>query len=241
MFNFFNKISKDSFLTTDLHSHLLPGLDDGVKTWEESISILKSLNALGIKKVITTPHIMSDYYENTPDIIKNRLGELIDKTKEISDLDIELEAAAEYYVDEFFFNYVKENGELLSFGDDYILIETPFLNKPILLTELIFLLQSKGYKPILAHPERYIYLQEKYDLVQELLATNVLLQINVNSLTGYYSPGAKKLAEYIIKNEYVSFLGSDIHNVKHLKMYQEAIKSKYFQACRQLPILNNSL
>lgn len=241
MFNIFKKVPKEPFLKTDIHSHLLPAIDDGVKTFEESAGIINSLYKLGINKIITTPHVMSGYYENTPEIINGKLVQLIEFIKQNLNIEIELEAAAEYYVDEHFYQYVIDKGELLSFGDNFILIETSFLNKPILLKELIFSLQSRGYKPVLAHPERYVYLQDNYELLNELLALNVLLQVNVNALTGYYSPMAKKLAQYIIKNEKISFLGSDIHNQKHLMVYQKAIESKYFQKCRQLPILNNSL
>lgn len=240
MFSFFKKIPQENFLKTDIHSHLLPGIDDGVKTWEESLTIIRTLANLGVEKIITTPHIMSDYYENTPKIIRSKQDELINHVKD-KGLDIVIEAAAEYYVDEKIFEYVENNGEILSFGNNYVLIETSFLNKPSLLNDFIFLLQSKGYNPILAHPERYIYIQENYDLINELISKNVLLQVNVNALVGYYSPAAKKLAEFIIKNKHISFLGSDIHNEKHLKAYQKAINTKYFQKCRQLPILNNSL
>jgi len=240
VFSFLKKIDKESFLKTDIHSHLLPGIDDGVKSWEESLKIIRTLANLGVEKIITTPHIMSDYYENTPEIIRSKLDALIVQTKE-EGLNIAIEAAAEYYVDEKIFKYVEDNGEMLSFGNNYVLIETSFLNKPNILNDFIFLLQSKGYNPILAHPERYIYIQENYDLIKEFISKNVLLQINVNALVGYYSPAAKKLAEFIIKNKDISFLGSDIHNEKHLDIYQKAIKTKYFQKCRQLPILNNSL
>jgi protein-tyrosine phosphatase len=240
VFSFFKKIDRENFLKTDIHSHLLPGIDDGVKSWEESLTIIRTLANLGVEKIITTPHVMSDYYENTPEIILNKRDELINQVKR-EGLGVIIEAAAEYYVDEKIVEYVEKNGEMLSFGNNYVLIETSFLNKPNILNDFIFLLQSKGYKPVLAHPERYIYIQENYNLIKEFISKNVLLQVNVNALVGYYSPAAKKLAEFIIKNKHISFLGSDIHNEKHLSVYQKAIKTKYFQKCRQLPILNNSL
>lgn len=224
-----------------MHSHLLPGIDDGVKSWEESLIILESLQQIGIKKVITTPHIMSGYYENTPDIINSKLEELNILIGQTENLNITVEAAAEYYVDEFFLKYIDGDNQILSFGENFILIETSFLNKPQLLSEAIFLLQTKGYQPVLAHPERYLYIQENYDVIEEVLNTNTLLQVNINSFLGYYSPAARKLAEHLVKNNQISFLGSDIHNQKHLNMLKKTINKKYFQQCRQLNLMNNSL
>ena len=117
----------------------------------------------------------------------------------------------------------------------------PFLNKPLVMEEVFFQLSSKGYKPVLAHPERYVFLYENMDILESILSTGVYLQININSLTGYYSKAAKKFAEYLIDKGSVHFLGSDIHNQRHLDTYKKSIKSKYFGKCRQLNILNNSL
>ena len=241
MLSLFNKKPKENFLSTDIHSHLLPGIDDGVKSLEESINILKSLHQKGFDKVITTPHIMSGYYENTPDIINKKLAEVKQEIEITENLNINLEAAAEYYVDEFFYTHLEKGLEVLSFGDNYVLIETPFLNKPNILLDVIFLMQSKGYNPVLAHPERYIYIQEDYKILDEILNTNTLLQVNANSFTGYYSKPAKKLAEYIVDEKLLRFVGSDIHNQNHLNTYKKTINTKYFQKCRQLNLINNSL
>ncbi len=241
MFTLFKKKRQENFLHTDIHSHLIPNIDDGVKSWEESLSILANLQSLGINKVITTPHIMSDYYENTPEIIRSNLEILKSKIAKTEGLDIIIEAAAEYYVDERLYKYVEQGEELLSFGSNYILIETSFLNKPVLLLDLIFLLQSKGYKPILAHPERYIYLQEDYNLLDEIINTGTLLQVNINSFVGYYSPKAKNLAEHLVNQKLVNLLGSDIHNQKHLALYKKAIQTAHYQKCKQLNLINNLL
>ncbi|MEP2026485.1 MAG: CpsB/CapC family capsule biosynthesis tyrosine phosphatase [Reichenbachiella sp.] len=231
---------KTNFLETDLHSHLIPNIDDGVKSWEESLDILEKLSEMGFKKIITTPHIIHDYYPNQPSEIRQQVDELNRRLLE-KGLPIAVEAGAEYFVDEYFANQVKTQQELLTFGDDYILIETPFLNKPIFLEEVIFNLQSKGLKPILAHPERYSYLQTNIELVQNLTTIGLLMQVNISSLMGYYSKEAQKLAKYLIETKNVHFLASDIHNHKHLTQVQKAIKSKLFQRCRQLNLLNFSL
>lgn len=239
MFSFFKKKSAASFLETDIHSHLLPGIDDGVKSAEDSIHIIRELEGIGIKRIVTTPHIMADYYPNTPEIIRGKLDLMRSKIKE-EGLEVELHAAAEYYLDESFLDGLEER-ELLTFGDNFILVETAFLNRPLIMEEAFFRLSARGLKPILAHPERYVYLQDDYSIIDELVNANVLLQINVNALVGYYSRGAQKLAEHLINQKLVSFLGSDIHNNRHLAAYKKAITTKYFQQCRQLPIHNNSL
>lgn len=238
MFKWFKP--KTNFLSTDLHSHLIPGIDDGVKNWEESLDLLKQLSALGYKKIITTPHIIQNYYPNTPSQIREGVAKLNQLTSD-QGLGLVIEPGAEYFVDEHFADLVKQGGELLTFGNGHILIETAFMNKPIFLEDVIFDLQALGLKPILAHPERYAYLQENFEDAKNLAKVGALLQVNISSLTGYYSKGAKKLANSLIENSMVNFLGSDIHNQQHLTQVQKAIKSKLFQKCRQLDLLNSSL
>ena len=240
MFTFLRKKKPENFLHTDIHSHLLAGIDDGVKTWEDSLEILRSLKEVGIDKVITTPHIISDYYPNTPKIIRHKLSELKEEVIK-SGIDIEIEAAAEYMIDEGFMELLDGTERLLTIGDAFVLVETPFINKPLFLDEVFFKMKSLGYQPVLAHPERYLYLQEDYSLIQNIINSQVLLQINMGSLVGYYSHGAKRLGEYLITHKHVHFLGSDIHNAKHLEAYKKALSSKYFEKCRQLFLYNNTL
>ncbi|MFT7032726.1 MAG: protein-tyrosine phosphatase [Cyclobacteriaceae bacterium] len=240
MFSFLKKKKIENFLRTDIHSHLLPGIDDGVQTIEESVKIIHGLSELGFEKIITTPHIIGDFYPNTPEIISSKLSHLKAEVSERG-INIEIEAAAEYLIDDHFISLLNSEEKLLTFGDSFILIETPFLNKPLFLEDVIFKLKAQGYQPVLAHPERYLYLQEDYSLIQEILNTNVLLQLNLTSLVGHYSKGAQKLAEYLIDNNQINFLGSDIHNVKHFDIYQKGLSSKYFDKCRQLFLYNNTL
>ncbi|UXP33642.1 capsular biosynthesis protein [Reichenbachiella agarivorans] len=240
MFGLFKKKPFISPLTVDVHSHLISGIDDGVKTWHESIEIIKQLSAIGIKKVITTPHIIADYYPNTPEIIRNGVKQLNEKLKEQNIL-IEVVAGAEYYVDETFIQQINDNNELLSFSDGYILVETAFMNKPLQLEEVFFKLIAKGLKPIFAHPERYDYVQRDPDSLQKYIDMGVKLQINAASLTGHYSLGAKKTAEYIINKQWVHLIGSDIHRMQHVELYIKATQLKSFQKAGQLSLLNNSL
>ena len=142
-----------SWLQVDMHSHLIPGIDDGSKSMEESLGLIQRLAEYGLRKIITTPHIMSEYYRNTPEIIRMGLEDL-KKAVSASKIQIEIEAAAEYYMDEIFLEKVKGGEEILSFGGGYILVETGFINKPQMLLDIIFHLEMAGFKPILAHPER---------------------------------------------------------------------------------------
>jgi protein-tyrosine phosphatase len=240
LFGIFKKKQIENFLKTDVHSHLLPGIDDGVQTIEESVKIIHRLSELGFEKIITTPHIIEDFYPNTPEIISSKLNHLKSEISE-KGINIEIEAAAEYLIDEHFVDLLNSEEKLLTFGDSFILVETPFLNKPLFLEDVIFKLKAQGYQPVLAHPERYLYLQEDYSRIQEILNTNVLLQLNLTSLVGHYSKGTQKLAEYLIDNNHIHFLGSDIHNIKQFDMYQKALSSKYFDKCRQLFLYNNTL
>lgn len=177
-------------LQTDLHSHLIPGIDDGSKSMEMSLDLLKRFSALGYKKVITTPHIMSDYYKNTPEII---LGGL-EKVKEaiaIEGINIEIEAATEYYLDHRFRELIKEKN-LLTFGDRYVLFELSFTAEPPGVKEAIFEMIMEGYKPILAHIERYPFYINEWDTINNLRERGCLLQLNINSLSGQYGPQVKK-------------------------------------------------
>lgn len=242
MLGLFKKKNKPSVLPLkiDVHSHLLPGIDDGVSSWEESLEILREFIELGYKKVITTPHVLSDYYPNTPAIILEKLTELRGLIEE-QNLPIEVEAAAEYFLDETFLHKLENNEQLLSFGNNYLLFETSFINKPNFLIDAIFKISAQGYKPVMAHPERYIYLLDNPELIDELLDRDVYLQLNINSLTGYYSKKSKKFAKKLIDRKCISFLGSDCHNKRHLSVIKEASFLKSFQKITQQKLLNNTL
>ncbi|MCS7017980.1 MAG: CpsB/CapC family capsule biosynthesis tyrosine phosphatase [Cytophagales bacterium] len=224
-----------------MHSHLLPGIDDGVQTFEQAITIVRRFANLGYKKLIITPHIMGDCYRNSPEIIWNKLDQLSDIVKQLG-IDIQLEAAAEYYLDEFFMRKLECGEQLLTFGDHYLLFETSFINYSPYLEEAIFLMFANGYKPVLAHPERYAYLYGKFHKLEELYNKGVLMQINSNSLVGYYGPEAKTVAELLIERRIVSFIGSDCHREKHLDAHQKAqAVENYTKALSSNIILNNKL
>jgi tyrosine-protein phosphatase YwqE len=238
--SFFGKKNADPsfpFPIVDLHSHLLPGIDDGSANIEESITMLKAFQEMGFKKVITTPHI-TEGYENTPEIIRGKLAE-VQSVAEAQGLEIKIEAAAEYFLDEKFIALINEDKEIITLGkNNHVLVETAFMTRPIMIVETVKLLQSKGYRPIYAHPERYQYLQGNWDTVKKIYDSGILFQINAMSLVGYYDNAPRKLAERLIDEGMVSFIGSDCHKPKHTDFYKKARESKYYHKC---PILFTSL
>lgn len=245
MFNFFKKKRQIAVpenynpVAVDMHSHLLVGIDDGCQKYEESLEIIKRLQGLGYKKLIATPHIMSDTYKNTPEIILKKRDELREELAK-NNIDIEVEAAAEYYIDEWFEAEYKKN-KLLTFGKNYLLVETGFMAKPMNLDQILFDLQMEGYTVILAHPERYQYIIDKPEYANELADKGILLQMNIMSLSGYYSPHIKKTAEYLIDNKLLSFVGSDIHNLRHTHVVQDFTQSDEYKMIYNSKLLNNNL
>lgn len=227
-------------LTTDIHSHLLPGLDDGVATLEEAETIIRTFQQLGYTKLITTPHIMPDHYRNTPETIINAL-EQVRAHLEKQQIDITIEAAAEYYLDEHLIKQIEDNAALMTFGNKYLLFETNFLSEPLHLNEFIFLATTQGYKLVLAHPERYIYLQNNIKRAEDLIDRGVLFQLNAASIYGAYSKQVQTLANKLIELGHVHMIGSDCHNVQHMRLMEQIQHSRYFRKALTLPLLNNSL
>jgi len=226
-----------SILQVDIHSHFIPGIDDGAKTIEDSIELISAMKDFGYRKVITTPHIMSDYYRNTPEIILSGLEKVRAALKE-NNIDIEVDAAAEYNVDADFPEKI-EKKELLTFGDNYVLFELPFMEEPGVLKDVIWKLQSAGYKPVLAHVERYQFWHHQWDKFEDMVNRGVLLQINIGSLTGSYGPEVKQIAEKLIDNDMISLLGSDCHHMGHLEMIDSARTKAYLHKIVNSPKLIN--
>ncbi len=228
-------------LIVDIHSHLLPGLDDGVKTFEESWEIIRRFEDLGYHKLITTPHIMNDYYRNTPSVILSKKEELLDFLKAKNSI-IHLEAAAEYYLDESLIQSVENQDTLLTFGSPrYLLFETNFLTEPYQLKDFIFKVTTQRYKPVLAHPERYEYLNNDIKKLEDLRNRGVLFQLNILSLIGFYSKPIQKMAERMIDLGWVDFIGSDCHNEQYSMLLEKAQRTKFFKKALDLPLLNDSL
>lgn len=227
-------------LRCDVHSHFIPGIDDGASTLSDSLLLIKRLKDLGYEKIITTPHIMSDYYRNTPEIIKRGLT-LLNEFLTTNETVITLEAAAEYYLD-YDFERKLEEKNILTFGDNYLLTELSFMNPPENLNAILFKMITSGYKPVLAHPERYTYWHRTPEKYNELVEKGWILQMNINSLTGYYSPEVKKISEYLIDEKLVRLVGSDCHHAGHIDLMERVVYEPYLDILiQQGELLNSSL
>ncbi|HEX6180021.1 MAG TPA: CpsB/CapC family capsule biosynthesis tyrosine phosphatase [Chitinophagaceae bacterium] len=205
-----------SALGTDMHSHLLPGIDDGAGNATESIEMMDGLRELGFKKFITTPHIMADMYPNTPDTI----DAAFDNLKLAAGNDIPLRPAAEYYLDESFDVLLEKNEPLLCISNNMVLVEFSFVTASINFKERIFNMQIRGYQPVLAHPERYLYFNK--EIFDELKNAGCLFACNILSFTGYYGKVPVELANYLFKKDYIDFLGSDAHHDRHIAALRKA-------------------
>ncbi len=240
MFDFLKRRTAPSaYVEVDIHSHLLPGIDDGAKDIDDSVAMISRFEAFGFRKLITTPHIMPEFYPNTPEIITSKLAELQQVLRE-KELSIELDAAAEYYLDDYLMDTLSEGKPLLVFGENYLLFETSFLNEPATLREFVFRAQSSGYQPVMAHPERYAYLFGNDEMIEELRDRGVLFQLNTNSLLGFYPKPVQSLAHKLVKKKFVDFLGSDCHNMVQLE-YLMRNQGKQLRRVLELDLANNQL
>lgn len=241
IFSFFHKRkvkNKPSELKVDLHSHLIPGIDDGSKSMEESLLLLKGIEELGYQKVITTPHIMLDSYRNTPKIINDGLNSLRDAAT-AEGIKIEIEAAAEYYLDDGFYDLLQKD-EILTVKGNYLLFETSYVSKPMHMEEMIFEILTAGYTPLLAHPERYRYIKDPKKEFARLKDLGVLFQVNLNSFGGHYGKSAKTNADLLSKHGLIDFLGSDIHHKRHLDTLPNVLKSDVYSKVYQYNTIRNN-
>lgn len=216
------KVSDFSFLGVDMHSHFIPGIDDGAQNIEESIGLIERVQQMGYKGVVTTPHMKIDHYPNNPKIIKEGEAVLRQALAERG-INFPVRAAAEYFIDDHFMN-ILENEELLTIRGNEVLVEISFMFEPIMFTDLLFRIQTKGYRPILAHPERYTFYHSNMDKYNELVDRGCYLQLNLNSLTGYYGKSTKVVAEQLLAKGMYDYCGSDMHNQKHADVLESILR-----------------
>jgi len=221
---FKNKHKNTKHYLVDIHSHLIPAIDDGSKSMQESVELIKSFKDLGFKKLITTPHIMHHRYPNSSETILSGLEELRAELK-LQNIDIVVEAAAEYYLDEHFIQLLNKR-DILTFGDNYLLFEMSYGMKPINLESVIYEMKLAGYKPVLAHPERYMFMHRDFSIYEKLKKQGLLFQLNLNSLGGYYSKEVQKIARELVKRGWIDFLGSDVHGQKHIEHFSQNFNAK---------------
>lgn len=221
MFGLFSKKTKDSpvdfsVIKTDMHSHLLPGIDDGAPDLETSLLLIRGMKELGYRKLITTPHIFWDLYRNTPEIIQEKL-ELVKNAVRQEGIDIEIDAAAEYFLDEHVEELLRNKQPLLTLYDNKVLTEFSMVFPSMNIKPLLFEMQMQGYQPVIAHPERYVYLQRNKEFYDELRNSGCLFQLNILALSGRYGKAVADLAYYLLKNGFYSLLGTDLHHQAHLE------------------------
>ncbi len=199
-----------------MHSHILPGIDDGSPNVETSIQLVKGLIELGLQRSIATPHVISDVYRNTPETILNALA-LLRAALQEQQINYRVDAAAEYMMDAAFFEKIERQEPLLCIKDKTILTEFSFGSIPENPKQMSFAILTSGYSPILAHPERYTYFQGNHKYYHLLNDLGFQLQVNLLSFTGHYGAGAEKAAKYIVKNKLCRYLGTDLHHQRHLE------------------------
>lgn len=224
--NFFFKKPKTvtlEWMGVDMHSHILPGIDDGSRDIGSSISFIRGLNELGINKFICTPHIFTEIYPNSKETIFPVLEQLRVELKN-QRIDVELEAAAEYMMDLDFVELLKNN-EILTLHGKYILVEMSYQVETRNVDQFIFDLNIKGYQPVLAHPERYIYYHHNFEQYYKMREQGCVFQVNLLSLAGYYGKAVKQVALRLLKEKLIDVVGTDLHHVKHLEYITKFVKS----------------
>lgn len=205
-------------LGTDMHCHLVPKVDDGSKCIEESVECMKALASVGYKKMILTPHFQTPRFENDEDDIVRRYEEM---KRQAADMGVEIDICGiggEYRIDSGFAKRL-ENPRFLQIGGKYVLVEFSLHQQMMGCDEMIFDMQMKGYEVILAHPERYPYLNVGGSRMEQLKNQGVFFQVNVLSLGGFYGEEAKRRAFEMVEGGLVEFLGTDTHN----SMYAQAL------------------
>ncbi len=232
-----------SFIGVDMHSHLLPGIDDGLQDIQQTIAFIPQLKSLGYQKLVCTPHILTDLYPNSKATILPKLDEVRKALKQAG-VDIPVDAAAEYMIDHSFAELLStsKKKELLTINNQYILVEMSYLAPSPNFEQVIFELRMLGLTPILAHPERYSFYHNQFESYERAVELGCKLQVNLLSLSGGYGPSVKKTAEKLFKKQMVDFLGTDMHHDQHLEMLQDlATRKDFYTTVSEASLLNKQL
>lgn len=221
----------------DIHSHLLPGIDDGAKDPDNSLQLINNLKNYGFSQFITTPHILTGVWNNKREGIQQTERSTLSflNSKGVT---TPFKAAAEYLMDDSFMKLYKED-KLLTLKDEYVLVEMSYLNPPLQLYDIIFELQIAGYKPVLAHPERYLFYHQKFEEYYRLKKAGCSFQINLLSVTGYYGEPVLKAAQRLLDSNLIDFTGSDAHHERHTESFKNPVKLKKTDALQEA-LKNNS-
>ncbi len=232
MFNFFSKKAEIQplFFKTDIHCHVLPGIDDGAQTVDEAVALVQAMQRWGIERIIASPHVTFETFENNQETTDAAMAHL-QQALDAKNIKIELSHSAENRLDDLFAKNFEE-GTLMSMPNKLLLIENSFMLEPWNLEQTIFDLQMKGFVPILAHPERYSYYHVKKDRYDTLHNAGAEFQINLLSLAGHYGKQEKKIAEWLIDKGYVRYIGTDLHRQAHVEAIDRYLATKDYQRHR---------
>lgn len=206
----------------DVHNHILPGIDDGSKGIEESISLIQGMQSIGLKGAVCTPHVMSGVHPNTPASISTAYESLKQELVR-RDIKFQLEFAAEYMIDEELGAKI-ESRDLCLLPNGHMLIEMSYLSESRSLFQIIKSIQDKGYTPVLAHPERYNYFHHNFQIFKDIKNAGCLLQLNLLSVSRYYGQHVKNEALMLIKSGMYDLLGTDMHHEKHLHAIKQVLQ-----------------
>jgi tyrosine-protein phosphatase YwqE len=229
-----------SWLGTDIHAHLLPGIDDGAQDMDTSLELVRGLAALGYKKLVATPHVLWEIYPNTPEIIKATLSGLQAAAMQAG-ITVELNAAAEYFIDDHLIGLLDRKAPLLPLHNNLVLAEFSMATAPFDLQQIFFDMQLQGYQPVLAHPERYIYLARSKEVFDGLWDAGVYFQLNLLSLAGHYGRTVQELAFFLLENGYYHFAGTDLHSPRQLDALQKLAASDIMDQLKDYPFRNKEL
>lgn len=208
----------------DIHSHLLPGIDDGARNFEDTLRLTKALQGFGISQLITTPHVIENVWDNSALQIKEKETTIINELGK-NQITIPFRAAAEYMLDDHFVQLFQSE-KLLTLKDNYVLVEMSYINPPIQLYSILFDLQVAGYIPVLAHPERYIFYSNNFDEYKKLKRAGCLFQLNLASTVGYYGEAITQITDKLLQKGFYNFVGSDVHHDKHIAAFEQKVKVK---------------
>ena len=222
----------------DMHNHILPGIDDGAKTVEESIALIKGFSAIGIEKFIATPHMMHHYYPNDHESIQSAREKVLDSLLSQGIAGISLDIAAEHMIDDNF-EFLLEQKKVMPIKNRYLLIEMSYLQPPINFDQAVKKIPSHHYFPILAHPERYSFLNQDSSKFKKFRNSGILLQLNLLSLGEYYGKDVQKKAQMLLNKGLIDYIASDIHNQQQLE-YLKEIQINDQQLKLLLPIIEKT-
>lgn len=219
------------FFSTDIHCHVVPGIDDGSPDVDTSVELIRSMQSWGINRILATPHVTDSVFENSPETIAGPLAQLKEALRK-ADIDIDIDHSAEYRLDDLFKRQF-ESGIIRPYPNDYILVENSWIQEPWGLDQTLFDIKIKCLSPILAHPERYTYYFSNKERLRKIHSDGTLFQINLLSLAGHYGKEQRKMAEWLIENDLVDFIGSDLHNLSHVESIERYLASKDYKRDRQ--------